>query len=93
MTNFGKNFNDCDISEMPKTRKSYTSEKKLEIVEYAESHGNRTTAREYQTDEKNVRNWRQQKTVLQSMKPSKRCRRFRKEFWPELESDLKDWVL
>jgi transposase-like protein len=72
-----KHFISCDniYIEMPKTRKSYTREKKLEIVEYAEKNGNRSAAREFETNEKSVREWRQQKSILRAMRPTKRSRR------------------
>jgi len=75
------------------TRKSYTAEKKLKIVDYAEIHGNREAARVYNTDERNVRDWRKNKTVLQTMKPSKRALRLRREFWPDLEIELETWII
>ena len=40
----------------------------------------------YETDESNVRRWRASKGLLKAMNPKKRCRRFGKEFWPELET-------
>jgi hypothetical protein len=78
---------------MPKNRKSYTSVEKLEIVGYAERNNNRSAARLYGVDEKQVRNWRKEKTILQAMKPTKRARRLGKERWPELELDLKKWIM
>lgn len=78
---------------MPKTRKSYTSAKKLEIVAFAEINGNRPAAEAFECDEKSVREWKKLKPVLEAMDPRKRARRYRKEFWPELETELKDWVL
>ncbi len=78
---------------MPKSRKSYTAEKKLKIIEYAEIHGNRKAARVFSTDERNIRGWRKKKTVLKVMKQTKRAMRSRKEFWPELESELETWII
>jgi transposase-like protein len=74
---------------MPKTRKSYTSDKKLEVVENAKSNGNRSVTRLYEVNEKQIRNWRKEKPILQAMIPTKRARRSRKLFWPELELNLK----
>jgi transposase-like protein len=78
--------------EFPKRRKSYTREKKLEIVEYAEKNGNRSAARQFETNEKSIREWRQQKSILQAMRPTKRSRRRGKEHWPELEIEVKNWI-
>ena len=69
---------------MSKTRKSYTRNKKREIVDYAELCGNRSAARFIEIDEKNVRNWRTNNSVLKVMKPTQRALRHQKEFWPEL---------
>lgn len=60
---------------------------------FAELNGNRSAGRAYGCDEKSVREWRQMKPILESMDPRKRARRYRKEFWPELETELKKWVL
>lgn len=76
-----------------KTRKSYPNYQKLEAVNYAEKYGNAAAAKEFGTDESNIRRWRKQKSVIKAMNPKKRCRRFRKEFWPELESQLKTWII
>ena len=54
-----KKFN-CDF-KMNQRKKSYSSKYKLEIVEFSDKHGNRAAAREYQTDEENIRRWRQEK--------------------------------
>jgi transposase-like protein len=61
---------------------------KLQIVSYAESNGNRSAARLYGVNEKQVRNWRKEKSILQAMNPKKRSRRFGKEFWPHFDFDL-----
>jgi transposase-like protein len=78
--------------EFPKRRKSYTREKKLEIVEYAEKNGNRSAARQFETNEKSVRQSRQQKSILQAMRPTKRSQRRGKEHWNELEIEVKNWI-
>lgn len=78
---------------MPKTRKSYTAHFKLKVIKLAEEQGNRSASREFNVDEKNIRRWRREKTVLMVMKEHKRARRYGKCLWPELEKDLKKWVL
>jgi len=76
-----------------KTRKSYPNHRKLEAVKYSEEYGNAAAAKEFGTDESNIRRWKKQKPVIKAMPPKKRCRRSRKEFWPELELRLKAWIL
>jgi hypothetical protein len=44
-------------------------------------------------DEKSVRSWRKSKKVLIAMRPQKRARRYKVAPWPELEQELKKWVL
>ena len=46
---------------MKKTRRSFTVERKLEIIAYAEKHGNREAEREFNINEKNIRDWRKLK--------------------------------
>jgi len=79
--------------ESKKTRHSYTSVKKLEIVQYAEIHGNRQAGKVYNVNEASIREWRKKKRILETMKPNTRARRGRKAHWPVLESELKAWVL
>ena len=74
---------DSDINNERKTRKSFSNLKKLEIVRYAETHGNAETSRKFGVDESNIRRWRKQKFLIEVMNPRKRTRRSRKEFWPE----------
>jgi hypothetical protein len=77
----------------PKRRNSYTTALKLEVIKYSEENRNRLSACEYQIDETNIRRWRKEKNVLEVINPRKRARRGRKPFWPQLEIQLKDWVL
>jgi len=74
-------------------RKSYTAEFKLSVVKYAEENGNRSAGREYSVDERSVREWREQKNVLNAMDRRKRARRGGLPHWPELESELRKWVI
>ena len=78
---------------MPKTRQSYSVEKKLKIVEFAETNGNRAAGREFSFDESMVRKWRKMKNVLNKMNKEKRSLRRGLTHWPELETELKEWVL
>ncbi len=65
----------------------------MEIIKYAEDNGNREAARIYSVGESSIRDWRKIKIVLEAMPPSKRARRKRSAFWPQLEDQLKKWVI
>ena len=74
-------------------RKSYTVEKKLEIIDYAEKHNNRVAARLFAMNESTVRCFRRQKDLLLSMSPLKKTNRKAFPHWPELESELREFVI
>jgi len=78
---------------MPKTRKSYTTERKLQVIKLAEKVGNRAAGREYGIDESVVRDWKKNKAILETMNPRRRALRSGIPLWPTLESKLKTWVL
>ena len=42
---------------MPNKNYSRNAEEKLEVVEYAGKHGNAVAAKDYDTDESNIRYW------------------------------------
>ena len=79
--------------KMPKVRNSYTTERKLKAIEFAEKYGNCKAGVEYGVNESMVRKWRKSKEVLIKMKPQQRSLRTGSPHWPELESALKTWVL
>ena len=56
---------------MPNKNYSQNAEKKLEVVKYAEKHGNVAAAKHYDTDESNIRYWPKQKLVLAKMRAKK----------------------
>jgi hypothetical protein len=78
---------------MGKIRNSYSSQKKLEIIANAEEYGNRFAARYYGVDEKQIRSWRKSKEILLLQRPSRFSNRGRNAVWPELEVELKNWIL
>jgi hypothetical protein len=47
----------------------------------------------YNVDEKSVRLWKEKKEVLEKLQRNKRAMRRRNAYWPELENELKNWVL
>lgn len=81
---------------MPKNvmnRKSYTVAKKLQIIEYAEDHNNRVAARFFNINESSVRCFRRQKEMLLKMSPLKKTNRKAFPHWPDLETELKEFVI
>ncbi len=76
-----------------KTRRSFTLERKLEIVSYAKQHGNRSAEREFSVNEKNFRDWRKAKSVLRVMPKKKRARRSGTVKCSELERAVKQFVI
>jgi len=54
-------------------KRSYDAAFKLKVVEYAEKSTNRGTGRKFNVDEKRIREWRKQKSSLESL-PSKKKR-------------------
>ena len=59
---------------MPNKNYSRNAEEKLEVVKYAEKHGNAATTKHYDTDESNIRYGRKQKLVLAVM-PAKKTKK------------------
>lgn len=74
-------------------RRSYTAKFKLNAVQLAKKIGNRAAAREVCVDEKRIREWRNQETLLQKMPKTKRAqRRGPRAHWEELEKKLCAWI-
>ena len=73
-------------------RSAYRAAFKLEVVDYAETHGNRKASREFNVPETNVRDWRKQK-VQKDMNKTKKARRGRQARYPELKKELYDWIV
>lgn len=74
-------------------RISYTSERKLKIIEKAEEIGNREAGRIFSVDESNIRLWRKNKAKLQNMDRKRRAVRRGHASWPALENELHSWIL
>lgn len=74
-------------------RKSYTVEEKLNIIKFAEENNNRVAARNYNINESSVRCFRRQKEILLKMNPQKKTNRKANPHWPQLEEELKKYVL
>lgn len=75
-------------------RLSYTVGFKLKVIEFAEKNSNRSAQRQFDVNEKLVRDWRKKKVELESLPKSRRSQRVgAKPHWPELEEKLHEWVL
>ena len=71
---------------------SYTTAFKLQVVDFAETNGNRITARHFGVDESNARLWKKSKLQLDKMPKSKRANRGRIAFYPNLEKQIIEWI-
>ena len=74
-------------------RRGYTAGFKLEVVKYAEKHGNRKTGRHYLVPEKNVRRWRRNKATLETLPKGKKCLGGSQPSMPEIEEKMLRWIL
>ncbi|CAM5118805.1 unnamed protein product, partial [Eretmochelys imbricata] len=79
--------------EIKRKRSAYHAAFKLKVVEYAEANNNCAAAREFCINEKQVREWRKNKTTLKDMPRSKKKCPTRCASFPELEKDLNNWVV
>lgn len=77
----------------PKRLRNYTAAFKLQVIMKAESIGNRPAAREFGIDERCIRRWRTEKSVIEEMPKLKKARRCGTAHWPELEKNLTKWIL
>ena len=77
----------------PTMRRSYKASFKLEVIAYAEEHGNRAAGRKFGISEKVPKDWQKQKPKLSDMKKSKKANRGCKPRWVQLEDVLQDWIL
>ena len=74
------------------SRRSYAAVFKLEVIAYAEEHGNCDAGRKFDLNEATVRGWRKRKEHIQSLPPKKKADRGTNNKYPKLESELVDWV-
>ena len=82
----------CPIlaDKMESSRASYTREYKLNLIDYYHKNNKNTTgtARKFKVDKKTVRLWIKQEEVIRNMKRKKRCNRFGKVAFPDVEKLL-----
>jgi hypothetical protein len=84
------------MPKIVKQRKSYTKEKMIEVIARAEEigvGGNRKAGKEFGIDEANIRCWRGKKSIIKAITKGRRTLRFRAAYWPELEEEMKKWVM
>ena len=74
------------------SRQSFRAADKIKVIKFAEAHGNRAAGREFDVNEANVRLWRRQKERLEKMPRSKKADRHGAAAFPEMESQLIEWV-
>ncbi|XP_078244344.1 uncharacterized protein LOC110070281 isoform X2 [Pogona vitticeps] len=76
-------------------RLAYEIPFKLEVVQYAKEHGNRAAERHFgpHPSEKMIREWRKQEDRLQKADKSKHTFRGAAAKWPQLEMDVKEWII
>ena len=81
------------MSEKQK-RFSYPANFKLEVIRYAEEHGNKAAARLFgpSPTAAMIGVWRSRKDELVKMPKMKRAARGKTAKWPNLERKLKQWV-
>jgi len=77
---------------MGRVRQSYTAKEKLDVVKYAETHGNRAAGREFNVGESSVREWRKNKSSLLKLPRSKQAQLGSSAHYPDVEKQLLAWV-
>lgn len=76
-------------------RFSYTASFKLTVIKFAKEHGNRAAERHFgpPPTESVIRLWRQQEEKLLQMPRQKKAMRGKLPKWPEVEQEVKNWIL
>ena len=76
-------------------RHSYEISFKLQVIKYAKENGNRAAERHFgpPPTEKMIRTWRRQENELKETKCSKHNLRKGVVKWPQLEEDVRTWLL
>ncbi|XP_046915236.2 uncharacterized protein LOC124495845 [Dermatophagoides farinae] len=78
---------------MGKIRRSFTANKKLQVIKYAEKHGNRSAEKQFNVAESNIRFWRKNKTIIEAMPETLRSLRYSRARHPQLEEELKTIII
>lgn len=77
---------------MPGKRSSYTANFKLQVVAFAEKSNNSVAARHFSINEKQVREWRKNRSALSEMPKSKKAARGQRPRFHALEERLAAWI-
>ncbi|XP_075676659.1 uncharacterized protein LOC142645124 isoform X2 [Dermatophagoides pteronyssinus] len=78
---------------MGKIRRSFTANKKRQVIEYAEKFGNRAAEKQFSVAESNIRFWRKNKAIIEAMPETLRSLRYSRARHPQLEEELKIIIL
>ncbi|KFD58406.1 hypothetical protein M514_00632 [Trichuris suis] len=74
-------------------RKCYNAAFKLKVIAAAQATNNCAAARQFNVDEKNVRDWRKSEETLRRMPRRKCALRGGAPAWPQLEVAVAEWVV
>ncbi|OTF77444.1 hypothetical protein BLA29_002333 [Euroglyphus maynei] len=74
---------------MGKIRRSFTADKKRQVIEYAEKYGIRAAEKQFNIAESNIRFWRKNKAIIEAMPETLRSLRYSRARHPQLEEELK----
>ncbi|KFD64682.1 hypothetical protein M514_07831 [Trichuris suis] len=77
----------------PRGRKCYNAAFKLKVIAAAQATNNCAAARQFNVDEKNVRDWRKSEETLRRMPRRKCALRGGASAWPQLEVAVAEWVI
>lgn len=82
------------FSKMPSVSKRmrYTAKFKLQVVKFAKDSNNCAASREFDVNEKLVRDWRKNVEKLMCMPENKCSTRGKQCQWPQLEDKLIHWI-
>ncbi len=93
LAQFRRKYNVKFERKYVKQRQRRNNDFKLKAVLLAEEIGNTAAGREYNVNERQIREWRKQKEKLQQHLEKKSLGPGRARFWPDLESKLRVWML
>ena len=88
-------FNLTAFNMSDKKRKTYTLQFKLDTVNYAQNTSNSKAAEHYGVHISLINRWKNRKNSMEwkENKEGKVVKRIRQMCWPELELNLKEWIM
>ncbi|KAE9548780.1 hypothetical protein FO519_008009 [Halicephalobus sp. NKZ332] len=78
---------------MVRRRKSYTAAYKFRVVKYSDDRGVLEASCHFAINDRLIRKWRNNRDLLIAAKPMRRANRSPNAMYPELEKELKKWIL